>query len=104
FSIGVIFMLGTATLFAFISFVALAVVLLDRLKFLIPFKLLVFHAYGQDIGAFALVLFLNVFAVFFTVFRRFRLKNTGQKLLHVDKQVKTGQSALSNEIADKYAE
>jgi hypothetical protein len=32
------------------------------------------------------------------------LKNTGQKLLHLDKQVKTGQSALSQEIAEKYGE
>src|SRR5262245_3843125 len=95
-------MLGTATLFSFISFVALAVVLMDRLKFLIPFKPLIFHTYGQNIGAYALVLFLNLFALFFTVFRRFRLKHTGQKLLHLDKQVKTGHSDLSQEIAEKY--
>lgn len=97
-------MLGTSTLFAFISFVALAVVLMERLKFLIPFRPLIFHTYGQDIGAYALVLFLNVFAFFFAVFRHFRLKQTGQKLLHLDKQVKTGQSALSHEIAEKYEE
>jgi hypothetical protein len=38
------------------------------------------------------------------MFRRFRLKNTGQKLLHLDKQVKTGHSALSREIAERYGE
>jgi len=97
-------MLANATLFAFISFVALAVILMERLKFLIPFKPYIFQTYGQDIGIYALILFLNVFALFFTVFRRFRLKNTGQKLLHLDKQVKTGQSALSQEIAEKYGE
>jgi hypothetical protein len=97
-------MLANATLFAFISFVALAVTLMERLKFLIPFKAYIFHTYGQDIGIYALLLFLNIFALFFTVFRRFRLKNTGQKLLHLDKQVKTGQSALSQEIAEKYGE
>ncbi len=97
-------MLANATLFAFISFVALAVILMERLKFLIPFKPYIFHTHGQDIGIYALILFLNVFALFFTVFRRFRLKNTGQKLLHLDKQVKTGQSALSQEIAEKYGE
>ena len=97
-------MLGTATLFAFISFVALAVVLMERLKFLIPLKSYIFHNYGHYISTFALLLFVNVFALFFIVFRRFRLKNTGQKLLHLDKQVKTGQSALSKEIAEKYGE
>src|SRR2546423_10685954 len=53
---------------------------------------------------FALLLFLNSFSLFFVILRRFRLKNTGQKLLHLDKQVKTGHSALSQEIRDRYEE
>ena len=97
-------MLATATLLAFISFVAIVLVLMERLKFLIPFRPYIFHTYGQDIALFALLLFFNVFALFFVVLRRFRLKNTGQKLLHLDKQVKTGQSALSEEIAKKYGD
>jgi hypothetical protein len=51
-----------------------------------------------------LLLFLNLFGLLFTFFRRFRLKHTGQKLIHLDKQVKTGHSALSKEIAEKYEE
>jgi hypothetical protein len=97
-------MLANAVLFSFISFVALVVLLLGRLKFLTPIKSYVFHTYGHEIGIFALVLFFNLFAAFYTMFRRFRLKNTGQKLLHLDKQVKTGHSALSREIAERYGE
>ena len=63
-----------------------------------------FHTYGNDIGLFALLLFLNVFALTFAVLRRFFLKNTGQKLVHLDKQVKTGHSILSQEIANRYEE
>ncbi len=97
-------MTGSAVLVTFTVFVALLVVLLDRLRFLIPYKTPLFHTYGNDIGLFALLLFFNVFALTFAVLRRFFLKNTGQKLVHLDKQVKTGHSILSQEIADKYEE
>lgn len=97
-------MIGTSVLVAFTLFVAVAIILLDRLKFLVPFKQHLFHNYGTNVGLFTLLLFLNLFAVFFTFFRRYRLKQTGQKLIHLDKQVKTGQSALSREIAEKYEE
>jgi len=97
-------MTGNALLLAITLFVGLAVVLLERLKFLAAYKHSLFHLYGNDIGIFALLLFLNVFALFFVLLRRFRLKNTGQKLLHLDKQVKTGHSALSREIQERYEE
>ena len=97
-------MIGNSVLIAFTIFVALAVVLLDRLKFLVPLKWHLFHTYGTDIGLFTLLLFFNLFALLFTFFRRSRLKHTGQKLVHLDKQVKTGHSALSREIAEKYEE
>lgn len=97
-------MLAGATLLTFISFAALTVLLMERLKFLIPYKTYIFHTYGRDITLFTLLLFFNVFALFFVLLRRFRLKNTGQKLLHLDKQVKTGQSALSQEIREKYGQ
>lgn len=97
-------MIGTSVLIAFMIFVALAIVLLDRLKFLVPFKQHLFHICGTDISIFTLLLFLNLFALLFTFLRRSRLKHTGQKLIHLDKQVKTGHSALSREIAEKYEE
>lgn len=97
-------MIGNSVLIAFTIFVALAIVLLERLKFLVPFKQHLFHTYGTDISLFTLLLFLNLFALLFTFVRRSRLKHTGQKLIHLDKQVKTGHSALSREIAEKYEE
>ncbi len=97
-------MIGSALLVAITLFIGLVVVLMDRLKFLIPYKTHLFHAYANDIGIFTLLLFVNVFAMTFAALRRFFLKNTGQKLVHLDKQVKTGHSALSREIAEKYEE
>lgn len=97
-------MIANAVLIAIAVFVALLVVLLDRLKFLAPLKWHLFHNYGTEIGIFILLIFFNLFALLFSFFRRTRLKHTGQKLLHLDKQVKTGHSALSQEIAEKYEE
>lgn len=97
-------MIGSSVLVAFAIFIALAIVLLDRLKFLVPLKWHLFHNYGNDIALFTSLLFLNLFALLFTFFRRSRLKHTGQKLIHLDKQVKTGHSVLSQEIAEKYEE
>jgi hypothetical protein len=97
-------MLAKAALLTFISFVMLAVVLMDRLRFLVPVKRLIFHSYGQEIEIFALALFLNTFLTVFLLLRRFFLKSTGQKLLHMDKQVKTGHSGLSREIAERFEE
>ncbi len=97
-------MLAKAALFTFISLVVLVVVLMDRLKFLIPAKSLIFHSYGQTIGIFTLALFLNLFLALFLLLRRVFLKGTGQKLLHMDKQMKTGHSALSREIAERFEE
>ena len=45
-------MTGSAVLVTFTIFVTLAVVLLDRLKFLIPYKNHLFNTYGNDIGLF----------------------------------------------------
>lgn len=97
-------MIANAALVAFTMFVVLVIVLLERLKFLAPLKQHLFHNFGIDIAIFTLVLLFNLFALLFTFFRRYRLKHTGQKLVHLDKQVKTGHSALSREIAEKYEE
>src|SRR5437764_13275466 len=97
-------MIANAALITFSFFVVVFIVLIDRLKFLIFLKPLIFHAYGQQIGIFSLMLFLNMFLTICMLLRRFFLKGTGQKLLHFDKQVKTVHSPLSREIAEKYEE
>lgn len=97
-------MIGNSALLAFTLFIALILFLLDRLRFLAPLRNNLFHAHGPAIALFASLLFLNLFAAVFALLRRSRLKNTGQKLLHMDKQVKTGHSALSREIAERYEE
>jgi len=97
-------MIGSAVLLAFLIEFVIFLVLMDRLKFLIPFKYLLFHTYASDIGMYALLTFINLFALIFVLYRRFFLKHAGQKLVHLDKELKTSQSALSQEIAERFPE
>jgi hypothetical protein len=97
-------MIANALLLALALFMALGFVLMDRLKFLVPYRQAVFHDYGWVIGLYALVLFGNLFATFFLLARRFFLKHTGQKLVFVDKQLRIGEDDLSAEIRERSEE
>ena len=97
-------MVGNALLLALTLFMALCFVLMDRLKFLIPYRQAIFRDYGWAIGLYAALLFGNLFAAFFLLARRFFLKHTGQKLVYVDKQLRIGGDDLSAEIRERSEE
>jgi hypothetical protein len=97
-------MIGNALLVALVLFMAFCFVLMDRLKFLIPFRQTIFHNYGLAIAIYSILLFGNLFATFFLLARRFFLKHTGQKLIYVDKQFRIGQDDLSAEIRERSQE
>ena len=67
-----------------------------QLSFLAPYKHLILQQYLRVIlGAIAIV-FLNVFAVFYLLTRALFLKDTGRKLAHVEKQLRTGDSIVQD--------
>ena len=68
--------------------------LLGELKFLIPYRHVLFHRYGTTLFLWSAILFVNVFAAVYTLERKFFLKDTGRKLSHVDRQVLQGQFPL----------
>jgi len=94
-------MVGNALLLALVLCLVFGFVLMDRLKFLVPYRQAIVHDYGWAIGLYALVLFGNLFATFFLLARRFFLKHTGQKLVFVDKQLRIGEDDLSAEIRER---
>jgi hypothetical protein len=94
-------MAGNALLLALTLFMAFGFVLMDRLKFLAPYRQPIFHDYGWAIGIYAFLLFINLFSTFFLLARRFFLKHTGQKLIYVDKQLRIGEDDLSAEIRER---
>ena len=68
--------------------------LMDQLKFMAPYKDVVFHAYATPILMAFGVLFLNVFGAALLLQRKFLLKDTGRKLSHLDRQFQIGQIEL----------
>ena len=87
-------MIANALLLTIAVLLAYGFWLMDQLKFMASYKGVIFHAYGNVLFAAASVLFLNVFAAFLAINRRFFLKDTGRKLSHLDKQFNVGQAEM----------
>ena len=86
-----------------ILFMAIGFLFLDQCRFLIPYKTLLLQRYGAQILLFAAVLFINVYAAVYFGVRKLLLKETGRKLAHVEKQLRTGQS-ISQELTERLKE
>jgi len=80
-----------------ILFLALLVWLLQECAFLIPYRALLIEVYAPYILAYAAALFVNVFAAVYFAVRKLLLKETGQKLAHIEKQLRTG-NTISEEL------
>ena len=68
----------------------IVVLLLGQLDFLAPYKHLLWHRYALPIGIYALMLSVSVYAFFFLLTRKLFLKDTGRKLVHLEKQLRDG--------------
>ncbi len=79
-------MIANALLFTIVILLGYGFWLLDQLKFMARYKVVLYHAYGTTILIFLAVLFVNLFGAALAIGRRFFLKNTGRKLSHLDKQ------------------
>lgn len=87
-------MIANALLFTIVLLLGYGFWLLDQLKFMARYKAVLFHAYGTTILIFLAVLFVNLFGAALAIGRRFFLKNTGQKLSHLDKQFNVSHADL----------
>ena len=86
-----------------VVFIAVVFYLMDELRFLIPYRDAILERHGGDIALFSVVLFLNLLAGFFVLTRRLLLKDTGQKLAHLEKQLR-GRESISEELSRRIAE
>ena len=75
--------------------------LLEELKFMAPYKTVLFHAYGRTLLIAVAVLFLNVFGAVLAINRKFFLKDTGRKLTHLDRQFQVEQKDLPVTVAEE---
>lgn len=86
-----------------VIFIAVVFYLMDELRFLIPYRDAILERHGREIALFSVVLFLNLLAAFFVLTRRLLLKDTGQKLAHLEKQLR-GRESISEELSRRIAE
>ena len=86
-----------------ILFLAILFFLMQELRFLIPYRDLLILEYGWTILGVSLVLFLNLPAGVFVLSRRLFLKDTGEKLAHLEKQLRSGGS-ISDELSRRLQE
>lgn len=87
-------MIANAIFLTIALLLALGFWLMGELKFFIPYKTVLLHAYGNIILLYGMVLFANLFAGTFALMRKFFLKDTGRKLSHLDKQLQLGESEV----------
>jgi hypothetical protein len=90
-------MIASAAFITTLIFLVLGILLLGECRFLIPYRHVIFMKYGSAIASFAAALFLNLFAAVYLLCRSLFLKDTGQKLAHLEKQIRTGGS-ISEEL------
>jgi hypothetical protein len=94
-------MVANALLITLAVLLALAFFLMDELKFLVPYRQVLFRHYGTVLLGFAAALFVNVVAAAFALNRKFFLKDTGRKLSHIDKQFHVGHADLPTDLTDQ---
>jgi hypothetical protein len=87
-------MIANALLISIAFLLAYGFWLMDQLKFMAPYKAVLFHEYGPVIFLSTAVLFLNLFGAALLFQRKFFLKDTGRKLSHLDQQFHIGQAEL----------
>ena len=96
-------MIATSVFLTSILMLAVGFYVVGELKFLAPYRELLWHRYAPVIGWFLLAVFGNLFAVIYAINRKLFLKDTGKKLAHVEKQIRTG-SSISEELSQRLLE
>lgn len=94
-------MIANAFIITIAVLLALGFWLMGELKFLIPYRSILYHQYGTVILVWIGILFVNVFSAVYVIQRKFFLKDTGRKLSHVDKQVVSGHAPVPTPTQDE---
>jgi len=96
-------MIGNAVLATTVICLAFGLFLLEECRFLIPYRHVLIEKCGSVIAGFAAVFFANLFAAVYLGCRKLFLKDTGRKLAHLEKQLRTGET-LSDDLTRRLDE
>jgi hypothetical protein len=97
-------MIANSAFLAAMVTMLLAFATLDELTYLAPYRRLIFGTYLPVIVTGTFVIFFNLFACFYAISRWMFLKDTGRKLAHIEKQLRTPDTIvrdLSERLADE---
>ena len=86
-----------------IVYLVFAAWVLKECVFLAPLRNLIWNEYGTWLLGFSAALILNLFAAAYTVMRKIALKDTGDKLAHLEKQLR-GTTSISRELTEQILE
>ena len=95
-------MIANSAFLAAMVLVLMLFVLMDQLSFLAPYRRLILTRYLWVIVWGLVAIFINLFALFYTLTRRLFLKDTGRKLAHVDRQLLT-RDTIVRDLSDRLA-
>ena len=97
-------MLANAVFVATLIFLALGFWMSSELRFLAPWRSLILHGYAHNIALYCTLLFANILGLTIWIERKFFLRDTGRKLKHLDQEIHSGHSELSEEITSQFSE
>ena len=89
-------MIANTALLAALTTFLLAAWLAGELTFLAPYKVALFRLHGTFIAGMTLLVFLNLCAAYYGFARWFFLRETGRKLTHMDRQLRSRDAVLSD--------
>jgi len=96
-------MLVNSAMGAALVFMVLLFWLAGETTFLAPYRRLIFLRHGWMIGGAALLVYLNLVAAFYLWARLLFLRDAGQKLIHIDKQL-DGPDTVAPELSAQLQE
>jgi hypothetical protein len=96
-------MIQSSLVAASVVFLGLALIFLGECQFLAPYRYLIWAKYRYPVALFALTLFINLFTGFYLLGRKLFLNDSGRKLVHVEKELRTGISP-SKELSQRLRE
>lgn len=91
-------MIANVTVITLVLFLVIAFTLLERLRFLAPYRNTILAVHQEVIVAYLVLLFFNIFGILFMVYRQFFFKDTGKKLKHLEKQLDSEATDLITEL------
>jgi hypothetical protein len=97
-------MIANAVFVATLIFLTLGFWLSTELRFLAPWRGFILHHHLQSIALYGALLFANLLGLAIWIERKFFLRDTGRKLKHLDQEIHSGHSELSEEITAQFGE